>query len=283
MQTDALSLNAAQRRRYRSALRLNNLAAKYQSQGNTARPEKLYLRALEIKETLLGADHPDVAFTLNNLGVFYRATGRAGEARRLLERALEIFQASLGGCHPNVAATLLNLAQALKADARAIEQRARLIRRAAIAAADPRRAAKAVIRQDCARFRLRAGPSRIHRFGVFAQEPIPAGEDVIEYTGERISRRESVRRSSRGSTYVYRLDSYWRIDGAVGGSGAQLINHCCEPNCRFRRDAGRVWVASLRAIAAGEELTLDYRFPKDAPRTPCYCGAPACRGAINTR
>jgi uncharacterized protein len=92
-----------------------------------------------------------------------------------------------------------------------------------------------------------------------------------------------VRRSSLESTYVFRLDSYWRIDGSVGGSGAELINHCCEPNCRFTRDTGRVWVASLRAIEAEEELTLDYRFPKDAPRTPCYCGAASCRGTINAR
>ena len=147
----------------------------------------------------------------------------------------------------------------------------------------PRHIAKAVIRRDSARYRLCARLSRIHRFGVFAEQAIPAAGKIIENTGQPIGRRESVRRSSRHSTYVFRLDSYWRIDGSVGGSGVELINHCCEPNCRFIRDAGPVWVESLRAIQAGEELTLDYRFPKDVPRTPCDCGAATCRGTINTR
>jgi tetratricopeptide (TPR) repeat protein len=189
MHMPSLKTNSEARKGYRSAVRLNNLAAKYQSQGNASRPEKLYLRALQIKETLLGADHPDVAFTLNNLGVFYRATGRAGEARRLLERALAIFQSSLGASHPNVGATLLNLSQAMQAEARAIEHRAKIIQRAARETADPRQIAKAVIRHDRARYRLSAQPSRIHRFGVFAGEAIPAGRKIIEYTGQRISRR----------------------------------------------------------------------------------------------
>src|ERR1041384_6620258 len=62
MHMPSLKTNSEARKGYRSAVRLNNLAAKYQSQGNASRPEKLYLRALQIKETLLGADHPDVAF-----------------------------------------------------------------------------------------------------------------------------------------------------------------------------------------------------------------------------
>jgi hypothetical protein len=68
-----------------------------------------------------------------------------------------------------------------------------------------------------------------------------------------------------------------------GGSGAELINHCCEPNCVFERKRGRAWVRSLRAIAAGEELLLDYHFPKDSVPTPCYCGVVTCRGTINMK
>src|SRR4030095_3872981 len=98
----------------------------------------------------------------------------------LLERALGIFQRSLGGSHPTVAARLLNLSQALKAEARAIGQGWRRVQSAAAETADPRRQAKATIRPECARFRLAARPSRIHRFGVFAQEAIPAGRRIVE-------------------------------------------------------------------------------------------------------
>jgi hypothetical protein len=47
---------------------------------------------------------------------------------------------------------------------------------------------------------------------------------VIEYTGERISRREGKRRWDPARSYLFLLNSYWRLDGAIGGSGAELIS-----------------------------------------------------------
>ncbi|MCK4403862.1 MAG: tetratricopeptide repeat protein, partial [candidate division Zixibacteria bacterium] len=40
---------------------INNLALLYDSQGKYAEAEPLYKRALEIREKVLGSDHPDVA------------------------------------------------------------------------------------------------------------------------------------------------------------------------------------------------------------------------------
>ena len=40
-------------------------------------------------------------------------------------------------------------------------------------------------------FKLAIRESRIHRRGVYACEPIPPRRKVIEYTGERISRRQT--------------------------------------------------------------------------------------------
>ena len=71
--------------------------------------------------------------------------------------------------------------------------------------------------------------SRIHRRGVYALERIPPRRKVIEYTGERISRRETKRRGDGPITYLFTLDGYWTLDGAVGGSGAEIINHSCDP------------------------------------------------------
>ena len=78
-------------------------------------------------------------------------------------------------------------------------------------------------------FRLKIEPSGIHGWGVYAAERIPARHKVIEYTGERISRRETRRRGLGPRTYLFTLDNYWTLDGAVGGSGAELINHSCNP------------------------------------------------------
>jgi SET domain-containing protein len=141
-----------------------------------------------------------------------------------------------------------------------------------------------VINPDYCCFELRIAPSKIHRWGLYAAERIPPRRKVIEYTGEKISRRESKRRAdSREEVYLFTLDNYWNIDGAVGGSGAEYINHCCEPNLVVRIIKGHILYMSLREIEAGEELLIDYRFGWDVEKVPCKCGSPKCRGVINIK
>lgn len=131
-------------------------------------------------------------------------------------------------------------------------------------------------------FRLKLTASKIHRWGLYAEEPIPPRRKVIEYTGERISRRETKRRAEQSQlTYIFTLDSYWTLDGAVGGSGAQYINHSCDPNLVARIVKGHILYVSLRPIRRGEELTIDYHFDKKVERVPCRCGSLKCRGTIN--
>ena len=89
-------------------------------------------------------------------------------------------------------------------------------------------------------FKLSIRESRIHRRGVYAEEHIPARRKVIEYTGERISRRETKRRGDGDITYLFTLDDYWTLDGAFGGSGAEIINHSCQPNLRACVNRGHI-------------------------------------------
>jgi SET domain-containing protein len=132
-------------------------------------------------------------------------------------------------------------------------------------------------------FKLEIRPSAIHRWGVYAAEDIPRRRKVMEYTGERISRRETKRRAEEnpGLIYLFTLDKYWTLDGSVGGSGAEYCNHCCDPNIVTEIRSGRILYISRRAIKKGEELTVDYHFAKDVERIPCSCGAATCRGTIN--
>jgi SET domain-containing protein len=131
-------------------------------------------------------------------------------------------------------------------------------------------------------FGLKLAPSRIHRWGVYAAEFIPARRKVIEYTGEKISRRETKRRAeSSDLIYLFTLDPYWTLDGSVGGSGAEYINHSCDPNLEARIVRGHILYMSLRDIKRGEELTVDYHFDKKVQRVACRCGSPKCRGTIN--
>jgi len=132
-------------------------------------------------------------------------------------------------------------------------------------------------------FKLAIRESKIHRRGVYALEPIPARRKVIEYTGEKISRRETKRRGNVNLTYLFTLDDYWTIDGAVGGSGAEIINHACDPNLRSEIRKGHILYMSRRPIQLGEELTVDYRFSDKIEEVKCLCGSPLCRGTINLR
>jgi SET domain-containing protein len=132
-------------------------------------------------------------------------------------------------------------------------------------------------------FRLRIAPSKIHRWGLYADEPIPPKRKIIEYTGEKISRRETKKRAEGPLNYIFTLNSYWSIDGNVNGSGAQFINHCCEPNTYAWIYKEHILYMSLRHIKRGEELTIDYHFAKDVEQVPCSCGAKNCRGTINLK
>jgi tetratricopeptide (TPR) repeat protein/predicted Ser/Thr protein kinase len=66
-------------------------------------------RALAIRETALGPDHPLVAGILNNLGVVAGNEGKLDEERDYHERALAIVEKVLGPDHPDLAAALNNL------------------------------------------------------------------------------------------------------------------------------------------------------------------------------
>src|ERR1700728_3464487 len=140
------------------------------------------------------------------------------------------------------------------------------------------------------RYRLRIDKSAIHRTGVFAEETIPRGRKVIEYTGQRLTWAQAIRlerklaeRGAPKNDYLAQLNRNWIINGAVRGSGAELINHSCQPNLSPRRIGGHLFYFSRRRIRQGEELTADYAVGKDAPKRTCRCGAAKCRGAMSLK
>ena len=130
-------------------------------------------------------------------------------------------------------------------------------------------------------FKLEIAPSEIHRWGIYATEDIPPRRKVMEYTGERCNRKETRIRGEADLNYLFTLNSYWTLDGSVGGSGAEYINHCCDPNLYAWVFKGHILYMTMRPIKRGEELTIDYHFDKDVPPVPCSCGAKTCRGTIN--
>ncbi|HEV2799522.1 MAG TPA: FxSxx-COOH system tetratricopeptide repeat protein [Pyrinomonadaceae bacterium] len=89
------------------AAHLLNLAGRYlHLRGRLQAAESLYSKALTIRETLLGSEHPDVATSLHNQAWLRFNQGKYEEAESLSIRALTIRQEVLGTEHAHVADTL---------------------------------------------------------------------------------------------------------------------------------------------------------------------------------
>jgi len=86
------------------------MAALYKVQGDYATAEPLFRRALEIREKVLGTDHPDTAESFNNLGTLCERMKNYPEAERLLQTALLVFQKARGPSDPTIVPILNNLA-----------------------------------------------------------------------------------------------------------------------------------------------------------------------------
>ncbi len=99
--------------------------------------------------------------------------------------------------------------------------------------------------------------SDLHAAGVFATTRISKGEQVVEYTGPRISQSEGSRLyDDRPITYLFALDNPELL---IDGHGtAAFINHSCDPNCETEEIDGHVWICAIRNIQPGEEITYDY-------------------------
>jgi len=90
------------------ALRLNNLAAAHQDNGDFEQAECLFLEAIRIDEAELG-DHLQTATDLDNLGGLYTKQKRFVDAEPHMLRAEAITLTALGAHHPDYATSLSNL------------------------------------------------------------------------------------------------------------------------------------------------------------------------------
>jgi hypothetical protein len=125
--------------------------------------------------------------------------------------------------------------------------------------------------------------------GLFALQPIAAGERVIEYKGELTSRRHAAvrQRAKAGHTFVFGLSDGRVVDGSRGGNSARFLNHASAPNCKAIETGDRVFIHALAPIAAGDELYIDYGLSVDGEitddirvRYTCHCGTSAYRRTI---
>jgi tetratricopeptide (TPR) repeat protein len=82
---------------------LHNLALLYVDQGRYIEAEQQNLRALAIRESLTGREHPKVAMSLHSLGRVHTLQDRFLDAEVRFKEAMRIFEVTLGHVHPHVA------------------------------------------------------------------------------------------------------------------------------------------------------------------------------------
>ena len=90
---------------------LNKLAGLYEEIEMEDESERLYFRALEIKQKVLGENHPDVGAILNHLANLLKLQGKHDQAEPMFIKSLAIAEAALGKDHPNLAVVLNNMAE----------------------------------------------------------------------------------------------------------------------------------------------------------------------------
>lgn len=139
--------------------------------------------------------------------------------------------------------------------------------------------------------------SRVHGWGLFADQSFRKGAVVAEYVGEYISNavadaREKMYQERRIQDYQFRVDESLVIDATLKGGHGRYINHSCSPSCIAKIFDGkapnthlkRVIIIAQRDINSMEEITYDYQFPLELDldaRIPCNCGSELCRGFMN--
>lgn len=102
--------------------------------------------------------------------------------------------------------------------------------------------------------------SPLHGYGCFTAVPIQRGAALWEFNPEVDRRFTPAERDQSPPAVQKELDHFGYMDGGLivmCGDGARWFNHSDTPNCAESADRQRTLAA--RDIAAGEELTSNYR------------------------
>ena len=136
--------------------------------------------------------------------------------------------------------------------------------------------------------------SKIHGTGIIVTCDIKKGVKIIQYIGEKVTKKEGDIRSTarikkylnkknEGSVYIFELNKRYDIDGCFAYNKARYINHSCSPNCEVDIIKNEIWISSIKGIKKGEELNYDYGYPFDVDDYSdhiCKCGSIKCIGYI---
>ena len=101
--------------------------------------------------------------------------------------------------------------------------------------------------------------SSLHGSGLFASANIKKNEQIIEYIGDKVTKKEGDKRANKqinkakknkknGMVYIFELNKKYDIDGGVLRNYARFINHSCEPNCEVEITDNQIWISSIKKV-----------------------------------
>jgi SET domain-containing protein len=126
------------------------------------------------------------------------------------------------------------------------------------------------------------GPSRIHGEGTFAVEDIAAGERIFAVDDSNLV-PEGVSHDEVEREHRHHCDDIAGGKKVILGEPDGCINHSCDPNVVRKTINGVRYEIALRTIAAGEELTHDYRINGCGNTvSECNCGSERCEGTVHS-
>lgn len=142
-----------------------------------------------------------------------------------------------------------------------------------------------VLIEDDANWLFKLQTSNIDGLGIFCVSAVAEDDCLMHYLGDSISQEEAdVREQSYQAEdrdiYLFSTDGGRVIDSTKRGNLARFINHSCQPNCITECDEDdNICIFALRNLAAGEEVTIDYRLT-DGETIVCKCQSTNCVGHL---
>ena len=135
--------------------------------------------------------------------------------------------------------------------------------------------------------------SHVHGRGLFAVQNIKKGSKIIEYIGDKVTKKKGDKRADKqikqykknknnGMVYIFELNKLYDIDGFVSYNHAKLINHSCNPNCEVEIINNEIWISAIKNIKKNTELSYNYGYSYDTDYVDhiCKCRSSNCIGYI---
>jgi len=131
--------------------------------------------------------------------------------------------------------------------------------------------------------------SSINQRGVYAGAPIAKGERLAIFGGDILTIDDTLKLPEKFRYYPLQIEERFMLymKDPLFPEDTDFFNHSCSPNAGLR---GQIFLAAMRDIAAGEEITFDYCMSLSeftgsdfTIEFDCRCGSPECRGRVTQK